>query len=405
MVSYDINTLASRLGCKKIPERWNHIYAEAVSIYENGENPLLRPEYYDELHKKYKVFANTLPYYKKAAELISKNEELSLFFCLICRALHDRDVILNDLAALSFPQAPEGEDSLPYDMLTALAICQSYPDLYDKMKVKNIPDDIVFDTLKISEKCVELHLSEGRPRLSSFDWYQLAYDGMLFRIGRLQVEFPLSAPNLYKIFENRNGDIISLANMKVHRDGFALGAFHYEDEDGAFSAEITETEDAFIGYPFDSFGHISKNNITLPKTEWSVKIKSGDKMVGLHIPPGGEPFGDDVVEKTIADSREFMKKYFPEYEYKAFFCASWLVDPTLSTLLGNDANISKFGKRLIPHSVNSAGKSPFVYVYHIYENHAGIDVKALPEKSRLQKLLKKHYLDGNAIYDMHGFFF
>ena len=405
MISYNISALMAHLGCEKFPERWKDIYADAVSIYENGENPLLKPEYYDELHKKYKVFANTLPYYKGATELLATNEELSLFFCLLCRALRDRNVILNDLTALSFPKAPEGEDSLPYDMITALAICQSYPDLYLKMKKKNIPDDIIFDTLKIPEKCVELHLSEGRPRLSSFDWYQLAYDGMLFRIGRLQLEFPLSTPNLYKIFENRNGETVSLANIKVHRDGFALGALHYEDEEGAFSADITENEDAFIGHPYDSLGHISKNKVTLSKKEWSVKLTSGDKIVGLHIPPGGEPFGDNVIEKTLADSREFMKKYFPEYEYKAFFCASWLVDPTLSTLLGDDANISKFGKRFIPHSVKSVGRSPFVYVYHIYENHADVDVNVLPEKSRLQKLLKKHYLDGNAIYDMHGIFF
>ena len=109
MINYTIDTLMSRLGCAKFPERWRDIYSDAVSILEKDENPLLHPEYYDELHEKYQVFESTLEYYKKAAEGISKNEELSLFFCLLCRALRDRATIQRDIAEMEIPTAPEGE--------------------------------------------------------------------------------------------------------------------------------------------------------------------------------------------------------------------------------------------------------------------------------------------------------
>ena len=268
MINYTIDTLMSRLGCEKFPERWREIYEDAKSMLENGANPLLSPEYYDTLHEKYRVFETTLEYYKKSAEFISQNEELSLFFCLLCRALKDRPTIQRDIAQMDVPKAPEGVDALPYEMMTALSMCQSYDAFYEQMRKHNVPDDILFESMKIPERCVELHAKRsGRPRLTSFDWYQHAYDGRLYRVGRLQLEFPLGMPNMYRVFENKDGKIVTLANQRVHRDGFALGSRGYEDEEGSFLAEIEETEDAYVGYPFDYYGHVEKEKITLQKSE------------------------------------------------------------------------------------------------------------------------------------------
>ena len=400
MLSYTIDELMARLGCEKFPERWREIYADAVRIYENGENPLLRPTYYDELQKSYRVFENTLDIYKKAAELLAAREEAALFFCILCRALRDRGTIQRDIAQMQIPPTPEGADPLPYDMMTALSLCQSYDAFYEKMRAHNVPDDILYESMKIPEKCVELHID--RPRLTSFDWYQHAYDGKLYRIGRLQLEFPMGMPHLYCVFENKNGEIVALANQRVHRDGFALGSRNYTDEEGAFTATVEETDDAYIGYPFDERGHVRLEKVTLPKAEWSVKLKCGDLLVGLHIPKG-KGFEDEAVEETLRRSKEFLKNCYPEYAYKAFFCGSWLLDPTLVEILGENANISKFCKRFIPFGVRSAGISPFGYVFQKHGND--VKIEEFDENTSLQRALKKHYLEGKAIYDMHGVFF
>lgn len=402
MITYTLEELTSRLGCTKFPERWRDIYDDAKSMLENDENPLLHPEYYDHLHEKYGVFENTLEVYKKAANMIAAKEELSLFFCLLCRALRDRDTIQKDIAQMDVPAAPEGEDTLPYDMMTALSMVQSIPAFYEQMKAHNFPDDILYESLKIPERCVEMHRRRsGRPRLTSFDWYQHAYNGRLFRVGRLQLEFPMGMPGMYRVFESRSGEIVALANQRVHRDGFALGARGYEDEEGSFMAEIEETDNAYIGYPFDHYGHVSKEKITLEKSEWSVKLKAGDPVVSLHIPPD-EPFGNDIVEDALDRARELLKNCYPEYKYKAFFCASWLLDHALIDLLGNDANISKFSARFTAFGVKSNGISPFNYVFRRYGD---VNIDELPDDTRLRKILKKHYQDGKSIYDMHGVFF
>jgi hypothetical protein len=303
---------------------------------------------------------------------------------------------------MELPEAPEGEDTLPYDMMTALSMCQSYDAFYEQLKKHNVPQDILEESMKIPERCVEINRKRsGRPRLTSFDWYQHAYDGRLYRIGRLQLEFPLSMPNAYRLFESKDGEYVALANMQVHSSGIPLGSFGAEDEEGAFTATYEETESAYIGHPFDKNGYVSPEKVTLQKSEWSVKLTGGDRLVNLHIPPD-EPFGEEIIDDAIARSREFLKNCYPEYHYKAFLCASWLLDTTLVELLGEDANISKFCKRFIPFRMKSNGKAPFNFVFKRYGD---IKIEELPENSRLQKILKKHYLDGKAIYDTHGVFF
>ncbi len=41
----------------------------------------------------------------------------------------------------------------------------------------------------------------------------------------------------------------------MHRDGYPHGVIFYEDEEGAWDANIEESEDAFIGYEPDGTGY------------------------------------------------------------------------------------------------------------------------------------------------------
>jgi hypothetical protein len=101
--------------------------------------------------------------------------------------------------------------------------------------------------------------------------------------------------------------------------------------------------------------------------------------------------------------REFMATYFPDYAYKAFFCGSWLLDPQLGDLLGHDSNIALFGKRFTPVCTKNDGYGVFRFAFLKPDNNFAFE--DLPEDTRLQRAVKKHYLDGKAIYAMHGFFF
>ena len=404
MMKYTIEELMTELGCEKWPERWKGFYDEVVENLEANGNVMATPEFYDELNRKYNVLLTRLDLYKQAAEMISKNEKLSIFFALLLRALKDRNVIMSDISKLSMPKAPAGENVIPYNMIPALAMCQSIPDVYNAMKARNIPDDIVFASLQIPESSVDGYIRKhgGEPGFANFDWFQLAYDGKLFRIGSLQLEFPAGFPGIAAVYENEKGEQVSLAtNVKLHRDGFPLGSYNYTDEDGAWTATVEETETDYVGHPYTERGWVSLDKISLPKDQWKVVFKGGDKMVSLHIPTRTK-FADDVVEETLRQSREFLAKYYPDYDYKAFFCGSWLLDRQLIDILGEETNISKYCKRFTPLAVKSAGRSVFTFVFERPDQN--FEISELPENTRLERSLKSHYLNGGAIYETFGFF-
>ncbi len=71
-------------------------------------------------------------------------------------------------------------------------------------------------------------------------------------------------------------------------------------------------------------------------------IKKGDRVIEIHIPQG-DKLDNEECKKSIEMAKEFFKKYFPEFDYKAFVCDSWLLDNDLKEYLSLDSNIIKFG--------------------------------------------------------------
>lgn len=74
-----------------------------------------------------------------------------------------------------------------------------------------------------------------------------------------------------------------------------------------------------------------KNNIFMPK----------DKVISVHI-PAGEKLSYEECRNSYELAGEFFKKYFPDFEYKGFYCYSWLLDKRLENILDASSNILKF---------------------------------------------------------------
>lgn len=104
-----------------------------------------------------------------------------------------------------------------------------------------------------------------------------------------------------------------------------------------------------------------------------------------------------------------LAKHFPDYDYKAFFCSSWLLDPKLETLLGNESNIVKFGKRFERYIATDKGTGVFYFAYGFPSSgmKPGVDfeLRDLDESTTLLKNIKQHYLNGDSIHAVAGCFF
>lgn len=399
-----LKKLMADLGCDRYPERWEDFFQEVLEGFNKKKDPLLSPDFYRELNEKYRVLERHLDIYQEAALKISQNENLSLFFSLLSRAMLDRGQIQRDLRALDFPKAHNGEDPLPYNMLPGLFICGSIPSFYEYMKAKGMPDDVIYPSLSIPEASVDTFMRKhgGAAGFGNFDWYQLFYDRRLYRIDGFNMEFPSPFPGIAKVLQNSNGDTVALAtNVTLHRDGFPLGSKHYEDAEGSFVATYKETDDSHIGHPYNEKGFVEKESRVFSKSEWSTLFSGGSGMVSIHIPKGAR-FDPETIENAIAHTKELIKKHFPEFDYKLFFCGSWLLDPQLGDILREDSNIVRFCRRFKPLAVKDSGSCVFGFVFN--KPDMNFELSELPEDTSLERALKKHYLDGKAIYETFGYF-
>jgi hypothetical protein len=233
-------------------------------------------------------------------------------------------------------------------------------------------------------------------------WFQHSLNAKLFPIGRLEIEINSIFHAKAAVFRNGAGEEVVLAkDMPVHKDGFFLGSKYFEEEEGSWTATLTETEDSWTGYPVDERGYVLQDAVTLPKSEWKLALQTGDPVVHVHIPAAGS-FAPEVIDETLRQAKAFLKDYYPDYEYKAICCHSWLMDPQLATLLGEEANISKFCRRFTPMAQKSQGNGVMNFVF--FDPERRIPVADLPDSTRLQRALKQHYLDGKVVYEMFGYF-
>lgn len=51
------------------------------------------------------------------------------------------------------------------------------------------------------------------------------------------------------------------------------------------------------------------------------------------------------VETSLENAAEFFQHYFPETDYRAFLCCSWLLYPPMTKCLPPDSRIRKFADR------------------------------------------------------------
>lgn len=400
-----LEALMQTVNCPAYPARWAEIYCAVMADFEQHGCPLTDPAYYDELHNTYGVLVRHLDLYKEAAAAVGRRDDLSRLLALLTASLTDAENTKADLKAFTPPQNADGTPDLAVDMLTGLAICAQIPFQYQLLKARGLPDDVILSAMRLPEHGVEEYRKRhnGAPGYHLLAWFQLAINGRLFRIHRLEIELFANFRARAQIFANAAGETVALAHdIVLHRSGLALGSRGCEDTEGSFSAAVTETDTAWIGLPYDEAGRVTKATVSLAKREWRKVLEYGDPVVSLHIPPDGR-LDDAAVDETLAMTRVFIRTYFPDFAPKAFSCHSWLLAPQLEQLLGADANIVRFGRRFRRLTIKSTGNDVFNFVF--LKPDSRVDIAALPEDTRLTRALKAHYLAGNCIHEPYGYFF
>lgn len=397
--------LMRAVNCSKFPDRWREIYGAAMSDYYKNGCELTNPAYYDELANTYGILNTYRDVYKKAAAEVGKSPDLSAFLALLCYAIKDRKTAESDFMNFSAPVSPDGKNSLAYDMLSALAVCAAIPSCYETLKKRNLPQNIIYIMLNDPETYIDefMRRNNGAYGSSLIGWAQLILNGKIFRLNRLNFEIFSTFTAKAAVFKSIDGEEICLADgATLHKSGYLLGAKGFEDEAGSWQASIEETRDFWHGFAYDKRGYVCNKKVSLPKSKWEKVLSHGDPVISVHIPFGGS-LSAEAVNSSISEAREFVETYFPDFPYKAFTCHSWMLNPELENLIGAESNIVKFGNRFNRISAKCTAEDVFYFIF-LKPWGTKVELSELSENTRLEKSLKSHYLSGNFVHELYGYF-
>ena len=131
--------------------------------------------------------------------------------------------------------------------------------------------------------------------------------------------------------EQFSGDYIAITDGKEYRT-LLLGGFD-ADKDGALTntpsraafrtTALQETEDAFIGHEVLPNAQVKETAESFPKSVWKLALSRKDAALGIHIPPNSE-YSPEQHRKSILMALEFYREFYPDMEFKAIVCYSWL---------------------------------------------------------------------------------
>ena len=399
-----LEDLMRRVGCINYPIVEEKFLVDAMEAYEREGLEIALPGYFENLERKYGCFGSYLMIFVEAARRVALDEWLSRYLALLVKLLHQKDWTDEEWLPLSELYPPEGADEMAYAMAPGLALCTQLEDMVDSLTAKGIPKEMIIKCLKAPVAGVISYQNkhDGRPGHNLLWWQQRNIKGRIFQIGRLEYELGIGFPDQAVVFCDDRGEIITLANdIELHRSGFALGSVHYEDRLGSWKAQIQENEWGWVGYPYGSNGLVASQTVFLKKGKWKKILEPKDQVISIHI-PGGEKLTPALVDESLCAAKEFIAAYYPDVEYKAFICGSWLMDPQVCDLAGEESNITKFNRRFTPMTIKSQGRAVFGFVFLKPDNN--FNLAELPENTRLERKLKAHYLSGKAVYEMYGFF-
>ncbi|QKW13814.1 acyltransferase domain-containing protein [Verrucosispora sp. NA02020] len=126
--------------------------------------------------------------------------------------------------------------------------------------------------------------------------------------------------------------------------------------------------------------------------------------IGLHVPESG-PLSPQAVDDSLDRARVFFPRHFPDEEYTAFSCGSWLLDPQLREYLPEDSHIVQFQRRftLEPYE-EPEGLAADVEVRRFVFRSLSTPLDDLPRRTVLHRAVVDHLRAGRHWHWRRGHF-
>ena len=119
-------------------------------------------------------------------------------------------------------------------------------------------------------------------------------------------------------------------------------------------------------------------------------FRRGDATLGVHIPATG-PLVPSECDASFALAGAFVKRHFPEHDFRVATCTSWLLDEQLADYLPDDSNIVRFQRRftLVDGAIDD-GRDTLRFVF----DRVPKSIDELPQRTTLERAIVGHLRNG-----------
>lgn len=406
-MKYTRESFIQKIGLKNPPDAFGTDFEYDFEQFEKSGTYFLEESFLDEVQQKYGFFPTKFDFVKKSAKLIRENETASLYAYLLERMLARRE--RNTYCKLFETKITQDEEyDLALEMAPFFALTAHFPKAIDNLRKKQVPEDMISRSV--------LHALEGAILASSssfgrdgfnistyFSWNQRHLDNKLLTVGVLNFEMRDKFTDTVAVLRNKAGDIKYLAkNVEISTEGYYIGTEGQTDV--AYFADYVETDGYYEGYPVDSETcKVIPDKARFCKDEWYTALTATDSVINVHIPKNADITPENC-EASYRKVLEIFGRLFPDFVPKAFMCSSWMIDPQLKGMLKPDSKILSFQSKYTKFAQKATGLGVLKFVFN-KPSGVKVNYEELDESTSLQRILKKHYIDGKYIYAQGGLFF
>lgn len=374
--------------------QFQEILRNSLAEYESKGAFFLEDDYITKLHRDLGLFPRILAEVRGGAETLRRDGAAARYALFVVRAMEHRELFLENLPLFTFP-----EEAHPFFAL--LCLLPTIPNTHAFLKERNIPEDVIQNTLGQYEACVFIYsLRFDRLGLNKryFDWLQHYVDCEILNINRLRFEILALTDPIYLLRHRETGEqVLLMGGPEMNQYG--LYADTPPVEEAAFQAVFRETETHFEGNLVSDQGRCLTETGRYAKTDYDLILKPGDTCLSVHIPNEGD-FSEESCRESYARAADIFKTHFPELTVKAFHCHSWMMAPELEDILKPSSRILSFSRKYLRYPIPTRGEDVLNFVFLLkYKTYAD-----LPEDSSLQRALKKLYVNGKYHYEYGGVF-
>lgn len=386
-----LRQIADVVGVGDYPEALEEIYANLTP----GE-PAVDLRIIDQLQEEYNVFEEFYDTVKTIGAELNADPVRSVWVRVAAKFAMDVDVAQARQVPVPKPDGTALTDFLPlYILLPKISVSVAE---YRRRGFPETEMPRIMDNYKAGIRITREQT--GRPGINAlyYSWLSLFTNSLVFYTNNLQFEMKKLPAAALWLKNRESGQVIPLLlRGKVHASGVQmLGSKGYEDEAGAFEPVFSEDAESFFGNPVIE-NVVQAEPRKFLKSQWDCIGRPGDGCIGMHIPRKAD-ISVETVKKACAAAFEIAKTRYPEYAPEVILCSSWLLDPLLGDLMGEESRLAGFMNCFVKYPHKDAGQSVFGFVFpKRYDS-----LETLPEDTGLRRKLKQLYIDGGCIHAYSG---